>query len=80
MAVEEPGAQLPGREPRPLFVHMVIDSIVAFLLIVIVLLILDVSIWVTAGLAIGVGIGVAPFTRRAEIAALEERESGSDSA
>lgn len=80
MEVGEPGAQLPGREPRSLFVHIVIDSAVAFLLLVIVLLILGVSIWITAGLAIGVGIGIAPFTRRAEIAALEERKSGTDSA
>ena len=79
MALGEPGAELPGREPRSLFVHIVIDSAVAFLLLVIVLLILGVSIWVTAGLAIGIGAGVAPFTRRAEIAALEEREPGSGS-
>ena len=79
MTAEQPGALLPGREPHSLLVHVVVDTIVAFLLLVIVLLIVGVSIEVTAGVSVAAGVVAGPFTRRAEIRALAERMSDAPS-
>ena len=77
MTAEQPSAELPGREPHPLGVHFVIDTAVAFLVLVVVLLILGASIWVVLAAAIVIGACAAPFTRQAEIRALAER-AGND--
>jgi hypothetical protein len=71
----EPPAVPPRREARPLLIHALVDTAVAFLASVIVLLILGVSFWVVVIVALVLGIVAAPLTRRAEIRALTERES-----
>ena len=77
MTAEQPGSELPGREPHPLVVHVAIDTAIAFLVLVIVLLILGVSIWVILGASVILGACAAPFTRQAEVRALAERRSDS---
>jgi hypothetical protein len=79
VTAEQPGALLPGREPHSLVVHVVVDTIVAFLLLVIVLFILGVSIEVIAGVSVVLGLVAGPFTRRAEIRQLAERMSDTPS-
>jgi len=64
---------LPRRDPRPLVVHALIDTAVAWLLLIIVLLILGVSFWVTLVAAVVLGVAAAPLTRRAEERALAAR-------
>ena len=64
---------LPARPPRPLVVHLAVDSAVAFLGMIVVGLILGASIVVVAVAAIVIGALVAPFTRRAEARALAGR-------
>ena len=69
----EPVAPLPRRDPRPLFMHAVIDTVVVFLLTVVVLLVLNVSIWLVLIISASLGTAAASFTRRAEERALERR-------
>ena len=64
---------LPRRDPRPLVVHALIDTAVAWLLLIIVLLILGFSFWATLVAAVVLGVAAAPFTRRAEERALAAR-------
>ena len=77
MTAEEPIPQLPPelphREPRPLLVHVTVDTAVVFLLTLFVLLILNVSIWVVIAVSVIAGVAVAPFTRQAEARGLERR-------
>ena len=75
MSQPDPPAALPPREPRSWFVHAAVDTAVAFLLLVIVLLILGVSFWIVLITAVLVGLAAAPFTRRAEVRALEARKT-----
>lgn len=69
----EPVAPLPRRDPRPLAVHVAVDTSVAFLLAAVVLLVLSVSIWAVIIIAVVLGTTAAPFTRRAEERALALR-------
>lgn len=64
----------PARPPRPLPLHWVVDSAVAFCVIVVVALFFSVSIWVIVAVALVSGAVAAPLTRRAEIRALAARD------
>ena len=70
---DEPPAPLPRRDPRPLAVHLAVDTAVAFLLLVIVLLFLGADIFVVLIASVFVGAIAAPYTRRAEERALAQR-------
>jgi hypothetical protein len=69
---EQP-APLPRRDPQPIVLHVLVDTAVAFLLLVIVLLFLGASIWVVLIASIVAGLAAAPITRRAEERALAQR-------
>lgn len=71
----EPPAPLPRRPPRPLVVHWLIDSAIAFLAVIIVALFFGVPIWVVVVAALVIGIPLAPITRGAEERALAQREA-----
>lgn len=66
------------RPPRTLFVHMAVDAAVAFLALVLVGLILGFGLVEIAVAAAVVGIVAGPFTRRAEVRALEARAAAHD--
>jgi hypothetical protein len=55
-------------------VHWAIDTAVAFLALFVLGLILGASILVIAIVAVVIGIVAAPYTRRAEMRALAQRE------
>lgn len=65
--------RLPPRPPRSLAIHWLVDAAVAFLAVVIVALFWGVPLLPLAIAALVVGAIVAPFTRRAEIRALDAR-------
>jgi hypothetical protein len=58
-------------------VHFGIDTAVAFLALVLVGLIIGVPLLAIAGVAIVAGVVAAPYTRRAEVRALDARQAGS---
>jgi len=64
---------LPSRPPRPLAVHWLVDAAVVFVAVLVVALLLGIPLLPLAGGALVVGLVAAPFTRRAEIRALEAR-------
>ena len=70
--------RLPPRPPRPFAVHWLIDAAVAFLAVVIVALFWGVSLVPLAIAALVVGAIAAPFTRRAEIRALDARAAAEE--
>lgn len=74
MAADAVPPRLPRRPPRPLVVHWLVDTAVAFLALVVVGLFLGQSIWVIAGVAAIVGLVAAPRSRRAEERALAARD------
>jgi hypothetical protein len=65
--------RLPPRPPRPFAIHWLVDAAVAFLAVVIVALFWGVPLLPLAIAALVVGAIAAPFTRRAEIRALDAR-------
>jgi hypothetical protein len=79
--VTEPGgepAPLPRRPPRPLIVHFWADTVIAFLLTALLFYIVGIPLWFTLVFSLGAGLGAAPYTRRAEIAALAKRPEATD--
>ena len=68
-------APLPPRPPRPPLGHWAVDSAVAFLVIVLPALFLGVSIWIVLALAAVLGWVLTPWSRRAELRGLAEREA-----
>jgi hypothetical protein len=67
-------SRLPPRPPRPLFVHVAIDTAVAGLAILFLGLVTGFSLVTIVVTAAILGLIAAPFTRRAEIRALAARE------
>jgi hypothetical protein len=78
VADEEAPRPLPDRPPRPLIVHWVIDSAVAFLLTVIVALFLGASLILVAVAAAVAGVFLAPWTRSLEARGLARRRERAD--
>ena len=70
-----PPPSLPRRPAHPLIVHWLVDSAIAFLVIVLVALFLGVSIWVVVITAVVIGVPLAPLSRGAEERALARREA-----
>ena len=66
---------LPQRPPRPLVVHFLIDSAVAFLLLVVVAFFVGLALAQTTIAALVIGLPAAPWTRRLEERALAARPS-----
>jgi len=64
---------MPARPPRPVAVHWLVDSAVAFCVIAIVALFFGMSIWAIVIAALVLGALATPFTRRAEERALAAR-------
>ena len=64
----------PGRPPRPVIVHWLVDSAVVLCVIAIVGLFFGVSIWAIVAFALVIGAIATPFTRRAEERALAARD------
>ena len=62
------------RPPRPWVVHWAIDAAVAFVAVLFLALLTGLPILAVAAAAVVVGAIAAPYTRRAEIRALAERE------
>ena len=60
--------------PRPWVVHWAIDAAVAFVAVLFLALLTGLPILAVAAAAVVVGAIAAPYTRRAEIRALAERE------
>ena len=61
------------RPPRPVLVHLAVDSAVAFLALVVLGLIIGAPLLGIAGLAVVVGALATPSTRRAETRGLVAR-------
>ncbi len=78
MTGSSPTPALPRRPPRPFAVHWLVDAAVAFLAVVIVALFWGVSLVPLAIAALVVGAIAAPFTRRAEIRALDAQAAAED--
>jgi hypothetical protein len=68
-----PSPPLPRRDPRPLWVHAVVDIAVAFLALALLFWIIALPFWLTIVTSVLGGLAAAPFTRRAEERALAER-------
>jgi len=64
----------PARPPRPVIVHWLVDSVIAFCVIAVVALFWGVGIWTIVIVALALGAGATPFTRRAEERALATRD------
>jgi hypothetical protein len=75
MSSPAPPPPLPYRPPRPVGVHFLVDSAVAFLAVVVVALILGIPFWLIVVLAVAIGAACAPLTRRAEERALAARRA-----
>lgn len=72
----EPDAPRPLRtQPRPLAVHWLVDSAVAFLATIIVALFLGAGWLVVLVAAVVIGIVLAPMTRRADERAMAARRA-----
>lgn len=70
-----PPRPLPHRDPRPLMVHVLVDTAICFLAVLVVGLILGFG-WVVLLIAsVVIGTAVAPFSHRAEAHALAERDT-----
>lgn len=69
------GQSLPRRPPRPLVLHFLIDSAVAFLLLVVVGFFVGLALAETAIAALVIGLPAALWTRRLEERALAARPS-----
>jgi hypothetical protein len=70
--VNEP-APLPRREPRPAVVHWLVDSAIAFLVIILPALMWEIDLRAIIVSSLIVGLVGAHFTRRAEGRALAAR-------
>lgn len=70
---DAPRPPLPRRPPRPLGVHWLVDSAVAFCVIVLPALFLGAGIVPIVIAALLLGAAIAPWTRQREIAALARR-------
>jgi hypothetical protein len=68
-----PRPPLPRRPPRALGIHWLVDSAVAFCVIVIPALFFGAPLAGIAVAALVVGAALAPFSRRREVAALARR-------
>lgn len=68
----------PPRPARPFAVHWLVDAAVAFLAVVLVALFWGVPLAPVGIAALVVGAIAAPFTRRAEIRALQARSERGD--
>jgi hypothetical protein len=64
---------LPRRDPRPLWLHMAVDTAVAFLALALLFWIVALPFWLTIVTSVIAGLAAAPFTRSAEERALAER-------
>jgi hypothetical protein len=74
------GDRLPPRAPRPAFVHVGVDTAVAFCALLGFGLFLGIGWLAVAVVAVVVGIAAAPFTRRAEERQLAARRDDSEPA
>ncbi len=71
------GAPRPLRtEPRPLLVHFLVITAVAFLATIIVGLFLGAPWWAVLLVAAVISAGVAPLSRRADERAMDARRAG----
>jgi hypothetical protein len=78
VADDETPRPLPDRPPRPLAVHWVIDTAVAFLLTAIVALFLGASLTIVVIAAAIAGVFLAPWTRSLEARGLARRRDRAD--
>ena len=70
---EPPPRQLPRRPPRQLGVHALVDSGVAFLVVIIPLLFFRVPLSAIVLIGLMLGAVLAPFSRRYEMQMLAKR-------
>ena len=68
----------PARPARPVIIHFLVDSAVAFCVIAVVALFFGVGLWTIALVALLLGAAATPFTRRAEERALADRDDHPD--
>ncbi len=69
----EPPVRPEARDPRPLVVHLVVDTAVVFLATAVAAVFFGAEWWVVLAISAGVGAVAAPYTRRAEARALAAR-------
>jgi membrane protein implicated in regulation of membrane protease activity len=72
-----PGARPLRTEPRPYFVHVAVDALVAFCTVAFLMWLYGVELWAMILTAWVLGFAAAPFTRRWEQRQLEERKAAS---
>lgn len=63
-------------EPRPFWMHVAVDALIAFCATVFLLWLFGAPLWLMIVLAWVLGLAAAPFTRRWEAEQLAERRRG----
>ncbi|HEY8217353.1 MAG TPA: hypothetical protein VIH82_09480 [Acidimicrobiia bacterium] len=63
-------------EPRPFWMHVAVDALIAFCVTAFLLWLFGAPLWLLIVLAWVLGLAAAPFTRRYEAAQLAERSAG----
>jgi hypothetical protein len=66
-------------EPRRLWMHVMVDALIAFCATALVLAFFGVPLWVMIVVGWCIGLAVAPFTRRLDERQLLQRQAGDPS-